>query len=49
MITTESSEGVGQHYMGSLGTDEEEDDYDELLMKDPPSGWDIFDDYHKFE
>jgi hypothetical protein len=35
--------------MGSLGTDEEEDDYDDLLMKDPPSGWDIFDDYHKFE
>lgn len=34
------------NYLGSLGTDEDDDD---LLKEDPPSNWDIFDDYHKFE
>ena len=45
IITTESSSESQGNYIGSLGTDEDEDDD---LLKDPPSNWDIFDDYHKF-
>jgi len=32
--------------MGSLNTDEDEDDD---LLKETPNNWDIFDDYQKFE
>lgn len=37
---TTSSEGTN-----SLGTEEDEDD----LLKEDIAGWDVFDDYHKFQ
>ncbi len=42
-------EGRANNYMGSLGTDEDIDDDDDLLKEEAPSNWDIFDDFHKFD